>query len=407
VGAAASYGASKYLPGAAGEGASSYRGFSLPDSPAEFGNIVASNTAGAIANAATRSALTGTSFGGNITAAVPDIVSGVVGDSLRAYRSLRARNQTISSIDHYYARGAGVQLAGPATAVSPPAPEGYQRSTRPSLRIVGGTDFGDGRNLRPPGIPGAAKRAGLVGLTAGVLDWLAGRDGSFSEELIFSDGDSTFNLITNPSESVGSLEIFSGDNLIGDTQVFVDNDGYAIPDFEDLSETIREILPGDRFRLVGDVEVEFFEPTSGRFGDPITFTDGQFDIDLKLHPDFDDANDLDDFIIAFHHTDTASAANIFADQILRPRTGERADNFVFFSLTPRSPDQANTDLFLGNRSPEQLDGLVVFAINEDILFRSEIDPSVGQASFDAFRHDGAIRQRHGAVFLYGGPNPIE
>jgi hypothetical protein len=59
-----------------------------------FANHAATNTASAIANAATRSALTGSNFGDNIIAAIPDVIAqtigGVIGDGMEKGKALKA-----------------------------------------------------------------------------------------------------------------------------------------------------------------------------------------------------------------------------------------------------------------------------------------------------------------------------
>ena len=55
-----------------------------------FGSNLSSNTAGAIANAATRSAIQGTSFGDNVMRALPDVIGSTVGNLVAGEISLRA-----------------------------------------------------------------------------------------------------------------------------------------------------------------------------------------------------------------------------------------------------------------------------------------------------------------------------
>jgi hypothetical protein len=84
-------------------------------SPGKFGERVLTNTASALANAATRSVLDGTDFGDNILASLPDVIGQTVG-SLVAERALRSRGGKTGA-QQERATGEGV-YAGAAVAPS-------------------------------------------------------------------------------------------------------------------------------------------------------------------------------------------------------------------------------------------------------------------------------------------------
>ena len=62
-----------------------FRTQSIVSGTQSVGNALAQSTASALANAATRSVLEGSSFGDNVAAAIPDVVSQAVGAALNRY----------------------------------------------------------------------------------------------------------------------------------------------------------------------------------------------------------------------------------------------------------------------------------------------------------------------------------
>ena len=109
--------------------------------PGAFFGSLTTNTAGAIANAATRSALTGTNFGDNIVAAIPDVVGQAVGTALG-----RATN---SAIDR--ARAAKAKADTPVEVEIDESTESEGLAQEYTEAVKGGYDAAQAR--RTNGLP--------------------------------------------------------------------------------------------------------------------------------------------------------------------------------------------------------------------------------------------------------------